>query len=100
MATKREQVIRFCHYCGERARTRDHVVPRSRLERGALMLGQIIGNTVHACYSCNQRKATMRVEDCCARCESLWAQYGPIGWLTKVPTITLAELTSAVSVAN
>lgn len=100
MATKREQVIRLCHYCGERARTRDHVVPRSRLERGSLMLGQIIGNTVPACHSCNQRKGTLRVADCCSRCETLWVQYGPRGWATKVPTITLAELTSEALAAN
>lgn len=56
------------------------------------MLGQFVGNTVPACSTCNQRKGTMRVSDCCSRCETLWVQYGPVGWSVKVPTITLAEL--------
>jgi 5-methylcytosine-specific restriction endonuclease McrA len=48
---------RRCAYCGKRADTIDHVVPRSR---GG---GHTWNNCVAACRSCNSRKADRLVEE-------------------------------------
>ena len=92
---KQQQVVRVCHYCGGPAGTKDHVVPRVRLNRTARYMGQIVNNTVPACETCNQRKGSLRVHDCCDFCRTRWELYGPLDWRSKVPTISLADLTLA-----
>lgn len=47
----------LCAYCGHRAETVDHVIPRSR---GG---GHTWENTVASCRSCNHRKADRLVEE-------------------------------------
>lgn len=46
-----------CCYCGGRANTMDHVVPRSRGGRHSWT------NIVACCYDCNQRKDNKTLED-------------------------------------
>lgn len=59
---------RRCQYCGKRADTIDHIVPRSR---GGAHTWE---NCVAACRGCNSRKADRLVEE--------------LGWtLTAVPTV-------------
>lgn len=86
------QCRRPCHYCGGTAGTKDHVVPRVLLDRTQRFLGQITNNSVPACSACNQAKGAKRVVDCCAFCHTRWEMYGPPGWFTVTPTITLAEV--------
>jgi len=45
-----------CWYCGAPAKTKDHVIPRSKGGRGA-------GNKVWACLRCNQEKSNLLLED-------------------------------------
>jgi 5-methylcytosine-specific restriction endonuclease McrA len=53
---KPTKVIGACHYCGDLATTRDHVIPRSKGGGGA-------GNIVPACEPCNRRKGSMDYRD-------------------------------------
>jgi 5-methylcytosine-specific restriction endonuclease McrA len=47
------RIVGDCHYCGEPATTRDHVVPVSKGGRAGN------GNIVPACNRCNQLKGSM-----------------------------------------
>lgn len=66
--------IHACQYCGDRAETIDHVVPRSR---GG---SHTWDNVVAACRPCNLRKGDRLLVDCglhlrsrpIAPCRSLW----------------------------
>lgn len=93
------QCQRPCHYCGGKAGTRDHVVPRSLLNRTQRYMGQITNNSVPACASCNQAKGSKRVIDCCEFCDSRWALYGPMNYVDRVPTVEMAVITRAARLA-
>lgn len=66
---------RTCHYCGERATTRDHVVPRAHVR--VRVTDGAPPNTVPACYACNQAKGQRRSPCACEVCETAWRRYGP-----------------------
>lgn len=53
------KVIGECHYCGGKATTRDHIVPRSKGGKNGN------GNIVPACYQCNKRKGSMDYREFC-----------------------------------
>lgn len=65
--------------------TRDHVVPRSRLEYRfrqdpALVSKAKVSNIVACCTPCNQVKADHRSTCDCGLCILAWQTFGPEGW--------------------
>lgn len=81
-------IQKSCHYCGEPAKTRDHIVPKSR----AIVCGAH-GNIVPACGPCNNKKSDWRSDCGCMTCLMAWVLYGPPGWrsLKIVPLVTLPD---------
>lgn len=66
-----------CHYCPERATTRDHVVPRKKLRRLTIPTNHPFFslNIVPACADCNARKGHKRSTCTCLVCTALWRDY-------------------------
>lgn len=64
-----------CHYCGERANTQDHVVPRAALPRPQSRLPYWFRsqNIVPACKRCNGMKGDYRSDCDCPQCSWCWA---------------------------
>lgn len=60
-----------CHYCGNRAKTWDHIVPR------ALKGPDDKRNLVPACKSCNHAKANKMPTCRCETCMTAVALFGP-----------------------
>jgi hypothetical protein len=84
----------LCHYCRVRPGvTRDHVVPRMRLERGKRLVGGYANNSVPSCQMCNGRKGSSRV-DCCPECLAKWIEHGPADWEITVPVVSLTYVTA------
>lgn len=75
---KARQGPKMCHYCGAPAKTKDHIVPKSR----ALYLGTMDGyrNIVPACAECNGKKSDYRSDCECMICVTAWQLFGPPGW--------------------
>lgn len=77
---------RICHYCGGRANTVDHVVPRCDLPRPLSRLPYWFRsqNEVPACRECNHTKAAFRSDCECAQCSWAWATaqacFMPVGY--------------------
>lgn len=74
-----------CHYCGEPATTRDHVVPRSRMaiefrQDPKRISKARASNVVASCAPCNQEKADQRSTCDCRLCTMAWLTFGPAGW--------------------
>jgi hypothetical protein len=62
-----------CHYCGERANTQDHVVPRKILPPMQLLPHWFKDrNIVPACKLCNGAKEWYRSDCNCADCTWCW----------------------------
>ncbi len=63
-----------CHYCGEHARTEDHVVPRADLPKPMYLLPYWFRsmNVVPSCGDCNNRKGCLRSDCTCDLCDWLW----------------------------
>lgn len=51
-----------CGYCGKKATTVDHIVPKSRFI--PQVEANTWGNTVASCHSCNSKKANNTPEEC------------------------------------
>lgn len=84
----------LCHYCRVNPGvTRDHVVPRMRLERAKRLIGGYVNNSVPACQKCNGRKGNSRV-DCCPACLAKWEEHGPADWEITVPVVSLTYVTA------
>ncbi len=102
--TKRGSVLRSlaCHYCGERAGTEDHIVPRADLPKPLSQLPYWFraNDVVPSCTDCNGRKAWFRSDCVCEHCTWAWntaiARFLPIGytergWVTLQQNKTLAS---------
>jgi len=74
LAVQRAYASGICHYCGDRATTDDHVVPRSafRTPQSALPYWFRCHNIVPACKPCNGFKANYRSECECNQCDWVW----------------------------
>src|SRR4051794_14416564 len=68
-----------CHYCGGKANTKDHIVPKSRLIRPYSYVAGI-PHLVPACSRCNQLKGANRSTCNCYTCRAAWAVYGPCSY--------------------
>lgn len=64
----------ICHYCGGKADTEDHIVPRCDLPRPQSRLPYWFRslNVVPACKACNGAKGPYRSDCTCAHCEWAW----------------------------
>jgi len=75
-----------CHYCGNRAESIDHVVPRCDLPKPMYLLPYWfrVQNEVPACKKCNGEKAWFRSDCTCPQCKWAWnvalACYLPDGY--------------------
>lgn len=75
-----------CHYCGKRATTDDHIVPRSafRVHQSALPYWFRQHNIAPACQPCNGFKADQRSDCTCTQCSWVWvtaaAMFLPAGY--------------------
>lgn len=78
----------WCHYCGARATTRDHVVPRSLLVDYTFQ--NFVQNIVPACYDCNQAKKSLRSDCRCEICLNAWRTLGPVGW-EEIEVVTISQ---------
>lgn len=97
----------ICHYCGERATTQDHIVPRADLPRPMSRLPYWFrsNDVVPACFDCNGRKGWLRSDCDCDHCHWAWATakaiwmpvgYQERGWiaLQQDPTMRLIAVSA------
>lgn len=65
-----------CHYCGGRATTDDHIVPRAAfgVHQARLPYWFRAHNIAPSCQPCNNFKAHFRSDCECAQCEWVWTQ--------------------------
>ncbi len=82
----------LCHYCGGRAGTRDHIVPRCLLRRPFVPIPGA-ANIVHACERCNQLKGWARAACSCIVCCVAWNKYGP--WDLTIEVVDVRALALA-----
>lgn len=62
-----------CHYCGKKANTQDHIVPRCDLPPGAVQPYWFRSqNVVPACKTCNGDKGCLRSDCTCPHCTWAW----------------------------
>jgi hypothetical protein len=102
--SKRGSVLRSlaCHYCGERAGTEDHIVPRCDLPRPMSRLPEWFRSlsVVPSCKDCNGAKSWFRSDCACDACTWCWNTaralflpqgYTERGWVAvqQNPTITM-----------
>lgn len=64
----------ICHYCGGKAETDDHIVPKSILPKPQSVLPYWFRafNVVPACKDCNNWKANYRSDCSCEACVWAW----------------------------
>ena len=95
----------LCHYCGGRATTEDHVVPRCDLPRPQSRLPYWFRsmNVVPACSPCNNDKGPYRSDCLCAQCTWCWntakAVFLPIGYQPRGHVKVLRDKPRYVKVA-
>lgn len=85
---------KMCHYCGEPATTRDHVVPLSFLLQKYGFRGTAkikIQNIVPACEDCNNLKSSNRSDCECDICTTAWDELGPTDWRKDLPVVHLVR---------
>jgi hypothetical protein len=74
--SKRGTVLRSltCHYCGGKAGTEDHVVPRTDLPRPMSRLPEWFRSlsVVPSCKDCNGAKSWFRSDCTCDHCRWVW----------------------------
>jgi len=103
MGKSRGTVLRSlaCHYCGERADTEDHIVPRADLPRPMSRLPYWFrsNDVVACCLTCNGAKSWFRSDCTCSHCEWAWKTalacflpegYVERGWIALQQNPTLA----------
>lgn len=63
-----------CHYCGRKATTEDHIVPRSILPKPMSQVPYWFrsNDVVPACLDCNGRKGSEMSDCVCAQCTWAW----------------------------
>lgn len=73
----------ICHYCGGRATTEDHVVPRRALPKPLSRLPYWFNamNVVPSCKHCNNRKSHRRSTCACQQCRGAWGAAKANGWI-------------------
>lgn len=76
-----------CHYCGGRATTRDHIVPKSLM--ASKKYDPYFTNFVACCVPCNVKKANKRSDCNCLTCTRAWTVYGPL--LEQVEIVRMVE---------
>ena len=64
----------ICHYCGDKATTDDHIVPKSAfsVHQSALPYWFRQHNIAPCCFDCNQFKANFRSDCECNQCTWVW----------------------------
>jgi hypothetical protein len=63
----------ICHYCGGRADTQDHIIPRCDLPPLILLPPWFRNHlVVPACKGCNGEKGPYRSDCTCDHCEWVW----------------------------
>jgi hypothetical protein len=64
----------LCHYCGEKATTEDHIVPRAVLPKPMSKLPYWFrsNDVVPACLDCNGRKGEEMSDCTCDQCTWAW----------------------------
>lgn len=64
-----------CHYCGDPAKTEDHIVPRCDLPKPMSRLPYWFRemDVVPACKKCNNDKGPMKSDCDCRQCIAAWA---------------------------
>jgi len=65
----------ICHYCGKKATTSDHIVPRGAfpVHQSALPYWFRAHNIVPSCQPCNNFKADYRSDCECGQCTWVWS---------------------------
>jgi len=63
-----------CHYCGGKAESEDHIVPRAILPKPQSRLPYWFRelNVVPCCKACNNRKGANRSDCECGQCRGAW----------------------------
>jgi len=103
MGSSRGTVLRSlaCHYCGERASTEDHIVPRADLPKPMAKVPYWFRSldVVPSCLDCNGRKSWFRSDCACEHCTWAWNTaknvflpegYVERGWIALQRNTTLA----------
>lgn len=80
---------RKCHYCGEPATTKDHIVARTFVRRTQVPQWVYQANLVPSCYQCNQAKMYFRSDCDCLICLAAWALLGPMD--QEVPVVAIVN---------
>jgi 5-methylcytosine-specific restriction endonuclease McrA len=64
-----------CHYCGKKATTEDHIVPKALLPKPMSRVPYWFrsNDVVPACFDCNGEKGMERSDCDCAQCVWAWA---------------------------
>lgn len=80
---------RTCHYCGRKATTEDHVVPRAAYVTMFSRLPYWFRQhaVVPACHPCNGAKADLRSDCNCETCTYCWNVARGCGWLRRDPPV-------------
>jgi hypothetical protein len=82
-------VSKVCHYCGGKATTEDHIVPRCDLPKPLSLLPYWFRsqNVVPSCLDCNGDKGPFRSDCTCAHCTWAWntaiACFLPVGYVPR-----------------
>jgi len=83
-----------CHYCGDKATTDDHVVPRSLLPKPQSLLPYWFRamNVVPACAPCNGAKANHRSDCHCTQCVRAWGSAAALYGIVEPEPVSVLEL--------
>lgn len=73
-----------CHYCGAKATTEDHIVPRALLPKPLSTMPYWFraNDVVPACALCNWSKSHYRSDCQCSHCEWAWRTVAGCGWVS------------------
>ena len=79
------RISQICHYCGGKATTEDHIVPRCDLPPGIRQPYWFrSNNVVPSCSPCNNSKGCLRSDCGCPHCDWAWAtalaRFLPLGY--------------------
>lgn len=72
-----------CHYCGDKAASEDHIVPRARLPKPLSQLPYWFRSmdVLPACNDCNWMKSHYRSDCVCDHCTWAWKTAIACGWM-------------------
>lgn len=84
----------ICHYCGGKASTEDHIVPRAAFPvlQSGLPIWYRIHNVTPACKNCNNNKGHFRSDCTCGTCTWAWTVAIKQGFLKPDFEIVVKEI--------